>query len=146
MALTTGHVGINVTQLDRSRAFYQQVFGFEVIAEGKDPGHEFVFLGHGGQIVVTLWPQSEGRFSGQVPGLHHLSFQVDTLEEVLRAEATLRELGAEFAYDGVVPHSEGAASGGIFFTDPDGIRLEIYTPSGVKGEAPTPSAPTCGFF
>ena len=34
-----------------------------------------------------------------------------------------------------------------FFTDPDGIRLEIYAPAGADtAPAPTPGAPTCGFF
>ncbi|HYN95530.1 MAG TPA: hypothetical protein VES42_16910 [Pilimelia sp.] len=69
------------------------------------------------------------------------------MAEVRAAEATLREAGAVFAYDGVVPHGEGAASGGIFFTDPDGIRLEIYAPDGAQAlTAPVPAAPTCGFF
>ena len=49
--------------------------------------------------------------------------------------------------DGVVAHGEGAASGGIFFTDPDGIRLEIYAPGGAESApAPSGAAPTCGFF
>jgi hypothetical protein len=35
----------------------------------------------------------------------------------------------------------------VFFTDPDGVRLEIYTPTGVGGApAPVTGAPTCGFF
>jgi lactoylglutathione lyase len=47
----------------------------------------------------------------------------------------------------VVAHREGSASGGIFFHDPDGTRLEIYAPSGAEN-APVPdaAAPTCGFF
>ena len=61
--------------------------------------------------------------------------------------AGTHQVRMEFAYDGVVPHGEGAASGGIFFHDPDGVRLEIYTPSGAdEGRAPTAAAPTCGFF
>jgi hypothetical protein len=47
----------------------------------------------------------------------------------------------------VVAHGEGVASGGIFFTDPDGIRLEVYAPSGAQSApAPSGAAPTCGFF
>jgi hypothetical protein len=62
-------------------------------------------------------------------------------------EAVLKELGAPFAHDGVVAHREGAASGGIFFSDPDGIRLEVYSPAGAAGRtAPVPGAPSCGFF
>ncbi len=59
----------------------------------------------------------------------------------------MRELGAPVFHDGVVAHREGADSGGLFFADPDGIRLEIYAPSGVAGSpAPSGEAPTCGFF
>ncbi|MFI6031962.1 VOC family protein [Amycolatopsis magusensis] len=146
-ALQTGHIGLNVTDLGRSRGFYQQVFDFEVLGEGKEPGREFAFLGRDGKLLVTLWQQSEGRFATGSPGLHHLSFQVESIDEVREAERVLRELAVTFHHEGVVPHGEGADSGGIFFTDPDGIRLEIYAPSGAgAAEAPTTGAPTCGFF
>ncbi|GAA0663385.1 VOC family protein [Kitasatospora atroaurantiaca] len=146
--LQTGHIGLNVTDLDRSTAFYQQVLGLEPAGEGTDPERRYAFLAREGKLVLTLWQQSTGSFATAGPGLHHLSFQVESLAEVQAAERTLRELGAEFAYEGVVPHGEGSASGGIFFTDPDGIRLEIYTPKGVDetAVAPTAAAPTCGFF
>ncbi|WP_327070227.1 VOC family protein [Kitasatospora sp. NBC_01302] len=146
-SLKTGHIGLNVTDLDRSSAFYQQVFGFEVVDRSADPEHPWHFLGRDGQLVITLWQQSEGRFSTAAPGLHHLSFEVPDLVDVLRAEQVLRALGAEFEREGVVPHGEGAASGGIFFTDPDGTRLEICTASiAGAGAAPSGTAPTCGFF
>ncbi|MEU1880230.1 VOC family protein [Streptosporangium sp. NPDC020072] len=146
-ALRTGHVGLNVTDLTRSVAFYRQVFGFEVLDERSDGERRFAFLGREGTLMVTLWQQSGGVFPVDRPGLHHLSFQVPDIEAVRRAEATLRELGVRPVHDGVVPHGEGASSGGVFFTDPDGIRLEIYAPSGADtAPAPTQGAPTCGFF
>ncbi|MER7757157.1 VOC family protein [Kitasatospora sp. NPDC097643] len=147
--LQTGHVGLNVTDLARSIDFYRVVFGLAVTHEGTDPQRRFALLGRDGRLVVTLWQQSEGTFAPANPGLHHLSFEVESLDEVRAAEVLLRELGADFAYDGVVPHGEGSASGGIFFADPDGIRLEIYTRTGVdatEAAAPTTGAPTCGFF
>ena len=50
-------------------------------------------------------------------------------------------------HGGIVPHGEGASSGGIFFEDPDGTRLEIYAPAGANtAPAPSGTAPTCGFF
>jgi lactoylglutathione lyase len=72
---------------------------------------------------------------------------VDSVDRVGEYETALRDYGVDFAYEGVVAHREGSASGGIFFHDPDGTRLEIYAPSGAEG-APVPSAtaPTCGFF
>ncbi|MFC5747472.1 VOC family protein [Actinomadura rugatobispora] len=146
-ALRTGHVGLNVTDLDRSLPFYLRVFGFEVQAEGQEEGRRWAFLGRDGRLVLTLWQQSDTPFPTRSAGLHHLSFQVESVDEVRAAEAVLRELDAGFAYDGVVPHGEGAASGGIFFTDPDGIRLEIYAPTGADtAPAPGGTAPTCGFF
>jgi catechol 2,3-dioxygenase-like lactoylglutathione lyase family enzyme len=146
-ALQTGHIGLNVSDLARSVAFYRTIFGLGLIGEQTEGEHRYAFLGQDGDIVVTLWQQSDGAFSPDRPGLHHLSFQAPDIETVRRAEAALKEAGAELFYEGVVPHGEGAASGGIFFTDPDGIRLEIYAPSGAdSAPAPTKGAPTCGFF
>src|SRR3954471_1650036 len=141
-AFATGHVGLNVTELDRSIDFYAAVFGFDV--QGRGEG--YAFLGDGERLVLTLWQQSAGAFPTGQPGLHHLSFEVDDLEAVTAAEARVREIGSRLYHDGVVPHAEGARSGGIFFEDPDGIRLEIFTGAGVHGTAPSGAAPTCGFF
>jgi catechol 2,3-dioxygenase-like lactoylglutathione lyase family enzyme len=145
--LQTGHVGLNVSDLARSTDFYRRVFEFDVMGEQTEGDHKFVFLGRDGTLFVTLWQQSTDVFPTDRPGLHHLSFQVPDIDAVRQAEATLRDMGAELVYDGVVPHGEGASSGGVFFTDPDGIRLEIYAPTGADtASAPTQGAPTCGFF
>ncbi|WP_055703060.1 VOC family protein [Streptomyces silaceus] len=143
----TGHIGLNVTDLERSLAFYREVIGYGVIGEGKEEGRRFAFLGEGGRPVLTLWQQADAGYAAGRAGLHHLALEVDTIEQVREYENALREYGVEFAYDGVVPHGEGAASGGIFFHDPDGTRLEIFAVSGAEeAEAPVESAPTCGFF
>ncbi|BCM90826.1 hypothetical protein IAD21_02688 [Abditibacteriota bacterium] len=145
--MKTGHIGINVSDIERSKAFYAKAFGLDVMRESQEAGKQFAFLGEDGTLYVTLWQQSAGRFDTNTPGLHHLAFQVESMEQVKDAEVRVRELGAEFLYDGVVSHVEGAQSGGIFFRDPDGIRLEIYAPSGAdEAEAPSGNAPSCGFF
>jgi lactoylglutathione lyase len=102
--------------------------------------------GHVGINVLTLWEQSEGRFDAGAPGLHHLSFEVASVGDVRAAEERLKARGATFAYDGLVPHREGTPSGGIFFEDPDGTRLEIFTRDGIEGDAPHHDAPSCRFF
>jgi catechol-2,3-dioxygenase len=146
-AFQTGHIGLNVTDLDRSAVFYQRVFGLDVLRESRQEGRRFAFLAKDGTLVLTLWQQAENRYDAGRAGLHHLSFKVENIDQVRAAERTLRELGATFAYDGIVPHAEGADSGGIFFEDPDGIRLEIFAASGVgDGTAPVADGPTCGFF
>jgi catechol 2,3-dioxygenase-like lactoylglutathione lyase family enzyme len=145
--LTTGHIGLNVTSLERSREFYADVFGFDVLTQSSADGRRFAFLGKDTNVVLTLWQQSDGRFEKARPGLHHLSFQAPSIEAVREAERKLRARGTHFHYDGVVPHGEGRQSGGIFFEDPDGIRLEIFAVSGA-GERPVAvgDGPACGFF
>jgi catechol 2,3-dioxygenase-like lactoylglutathione lyase family enzyme len=144
---TTGHVGLNVSDLGRSTRFYQEVFGLDLAGESSVPGREYAFLTQDGKLLLTLWPQSRGNAISDRPGLHHLSFQVDSIEQVRAAGERLKALGAVIHHGGIVPHREGADSGGLFFEDPDGIRLEIFAPAGA-GERPAPHAdgPTCGFF
>lgn len=145
--IAPGHIGLSVTDLDRSVAFYQEVLELEVIQSSPEAGRRFAFLGAGGRLFLTLWEQSAEAFEPWRAGLHHLSFQVPTLDAVQAAEARLRGRGIIPRYDGVVPHSEGAESAALYFTDPDGIRLEIYSPTGAAGRtAPVAGAPSCGFF
>lgn len=146
-AFQTGHIGLNVSDLDRSKQFYQAVFGFTVTGESQQAGRRFAFLSDGQKLVLTLWEQSTGSFAKDRPGLHHLSFAVNSLADVQVFEERLKSLDARFQYEGVVPHREGGDSGGIFFEDPDGIRLEIFSPTGAGEQAaPVAEAPTCGFF
>ncbi|WP_031070516.1 VOC family protein [Streptomyces sp. NRRL S-118] len=145
--LCTGHVGLNVTDLARSLAFYGDLLGFEVLVEGKEDGRRYALLGQEGRLVLALWQQADAPYAPARAGLHHLAFEVDSIDRVRDAEARLTAHGVDFAHDGVVAHREGAGSGGIFFHDPDGTRLEIYAPSGAEGApAPYADAPTCGFF
>lgn len=145
-AFQTGHIGLNVTDVQRSKGFYQQVFGFEIFSESEQGGREYAMLGADGKIVLTLWQQSSGGFSKDRPGLHHLSFMVDTMHEIEHVEGRLREMKVHFLYDGIVPHAEGSHSGGIFFEDPDSIRLEVFTANGAE-ELDAPSdGPSCGLF
>ena len=142
----TGHVGINVTALARSVDFYEAAFGLDVMGRSDADGRRYAFLGADGTLVLTLWEQATAGFSTESAGLHHLSFQADDIAQVEATEQRLKAMGASFTYDGIVSHAEGAASGGIFFTDPDGTRLEVFAPEGAQGHAPAGGAPSCGFF
>ncbi|MFH8256924.1 VOC family protein [Streptomyces roseolus] len=145
--LNTAHIGINVTDLDRSLRFYGEVLGFETIGVGDADGRRYAFLGQDGRLTLTLWQQAEGGYEANRAGLHHLAFQAESIEKVREAEAALKARDVDFAYDGVVALREGATAAGIFFHDPDGTRLEINVPQGAEGApAPSTTAPTCGFF
>jgi lactoylglutathione lyase len=147
VSFETGHIGLNVNDLARSKEFYNEIFGFEVRGESTDENRKYAMLAQDGKLVLTLWQQSSAEFSRATAGLHHLSFQAKSVEQVREIEEKLRERGAKLIYDGIVLHSEGAKSGGIFFEDPDGIRLEIFTTEGLEEySAPENGASACGFF
>jgi catechol-2,3-dioxygenase len=139
-ATVPGHIGLAVRDLGRSVPFYRDAFALTLMGEGEARGTRFAFLGDGDRVSLTLW-QRDG-----ASGLHHLAFEAGSAADVRAAEARLARLGAALAYDGIVPHAEGATSGGLYFTDPDGLRLEIYAASGIEGRAPVEGAPSCGFF
>ena len=148
--LEVGHVGLNVTDLARSTRFYREALGLDLAGESTAPGREYAFLAREGRLLLTLWRQSDGSAPSDRPGLHHLAFQVESIEQVREVEERLEALGAVIHHGVDVdafPLGEGGDSGGLYFEDPDGIRLEIYAPTGA-GERPAPHSdgPTCGFF
>ncbi len=144
--LQVGHVGINVTDLDCSVSFYTELLGLELLNRSDDPERAYAFLGIDRQLTITLWQQSRDRFDRSRPGLHHLAFQVSSREQIEELEQRLRARGATVLNGGIVAHSEGSASGGLFFEDPDGSRIEFYAPDVGDRPAPSGSAPACGFF
>jgi catechol 2,3-dioxygenase-like lactoylglutathione lyase family enzyme len=147
MKVDVHHIALNVTDIERSRRFYEAVFGWKASRVSEEAGQRFVFLSEADRLVLTLWEQSEGAFPEDRPGLHHLAFRAESPEELKRYEARLENLGVPLIYDGVVPHAEGARSGGLFFLDPDGLRLEIAADAAGEGRAaPSGSLPSCGFF
>ncbi|WP_101946968.1 VOC family protein [Mycobacterium sp. 3519A] len=147
VASPIGHVGLNVTDVARSMDFYRAVFGFDLLAEGTDDGRRYAFLGRADTVTLTLWQQSDGAFQTAQPGLHHIAFSVPTLADVEAAQDRLRQLDVALIYDDILAHQPGATSGGIFFTDPDGIRVEICTSEGLEAHpAREDGAPSCGFF
>ena len=92
VSFQTGHIGLNVSDLDRSKKFYEEVFGFTAVGESKEEGRRFAFLGQEDKLVLTLWQQAEGRFEKGHPGLHHLSFQVAAIQEVQKVSQKLKAL------------------------------------------------------
>ena len=142
-----GHIGLNITDLDRSIRFYQQLFGFDVLGKSDKEKEKYAFLGLSGNVTLTLWEQSSKTFQSKEAGLHHLAFGVSSIEQLKNFERRLKENNVSLIYPGIVAHIKNSDGAALYFHDPDGIRLEVFSPEGGKAyPSPNGDAPACGFF
>ena len=123
------HVALTVTDLDRSRPWYQSLIDSPpVIDEDTGPFHHVVWL-LGGQTLIGLHqfpdPHGPGPFDERQPGLDHVAFACANRGELEAWESKLNESGIENG--GVVDAPYGS---GLSFRDPDNIALEFFAPPG----------------
>ncbi len=135
------HVGLTVKDLDKSLAWYRQMFGVEPVfvtyAEGEQlsaavgvPGAKlsFAFLRFGETDVELLSYNNDrdenfSRRNCDV-GSPHLCILVDDIDASYR---DLKAKGVEFFAEPL--HIEGGPLDGcsfVYFRDPDGITLELF--------------------
>lgn len=128
------HVRITVTDLARSRRFYDDVFGFPVayeVPEGADDATRdalsFLFGGliyalPGGQLLGLRPVAGPGdAFDPDRVGLDHLSLALGSTDELEAAVGVLDGLG--IAHEQVKDLGTGLI---LEFRDPDGVALELY--------------------
>ena len=147
------HVRLTVTDIERSRRFYEAVFGWPVAVEmpaGADEAtrEQFAFLFGGvlyqvGDQLLGLRPVASDSFDEDRVGLDHLSFAVSS-RQVLDDAAGLREVvaeghevgshGADHVPFDVLPGREADAQLALGFIAPDeAIAFDIA--GGVDGIA-----------
>lgn len=133
-----GHVRLTVTDLARSRAFYDRVFGFPVAFEVPPDADEatrasLAFLFGGviyavpGEGLLGLRPVAEAadRFDEDRVGLDHLSFAVEDEAALQGAVALLDDAG--IAHGGV---KDIGMAWILELRDPDGVALELIARKG----------------
>jgi catechol 2,3-dioxygenase-like lactoylglutathione lyase family enzyme len=136
-----GHVGHCVADLERSRRFYVELFGFEALNEIEVPdspsdrllrvsapvGLRAAYLRRDGFTLELMEfrrpgnPPASERVVNE-PGLTHLSFSVDDVDEVV---ARVEDLGGKVLADTHI----GTA---VFLRDPDGQLIELFPNSSRK--------------
>ena len=117
-----GHVVLNVTDVERSTAFYRDVVGFQVARYRPDGSGTFLTCG----VVhhnLALFKAPEGAqpvHKGQL-GLNHFAFKVESYQALQSAHERLVDAGATI--DHIVDHGMTRS---VYFLDPDGIEMELF--------------------
>lgn len=123
-----GHVVLMAADLERSVRFYTGVLGFrvsDVYPESMMKGR-MVFMrcaaDHHGVALVGAAPGNEEANAPQRE-LHHMAFEVATLDEVFGARDWLNKNGVKVEFEG---RRRAGCQVAVEFRDPDGHWLEIY--------------------
>jgi glyoxylase I family protein len=133
------HVRLTVTDIARSKAFYDQVFGWPTAVDASDsvnePGvKESPEKFYGGTVYQTpqgtlfgLRPVGSTEFDADHTGLDHVSFAVASRADLESAATALAEAGITC---GEVKDLADAGIAILSFQDPDDINVELTAPLG----------------
>lgn len=119
------HIAIICSDYEKSKHFYTQILGFEVLNEGyRSTRDSFKLdLALNGQYVLELFsfPNPPTRPSQpEAVGLRHLAFEVDNIELVIK------HLNENDVTTEPIRIDEFTGRKFTFFADPDYLPLEIY--------------------
>ncbi|MBR7743359.1 VOC family protein [Phycicoccus sp. BSK3Z-2] len=141
MAIVTSpgfaHVRLTVTDIDRSVAFYDRVFGWPKAIDareyGGDPGIEAspekFYAGVVYELpqgtLLGLRPVGDEAFRAERTGLDHVSFAVESRADLDAAAEALTDAGVDH---GEVVELTEAGMAILSVQDPDDINLELTSP------------------
>jgi len=120
------HLGLTVSNLDASKAFFTDVLGFKTL--GNDPAYPAYFLSNN-KITITLWRVKNNakrvEFNrAENVGLHHLALSVESIKKLSELHEHLKmqnNIIIEFA-----PENLGSGpTQHMMIREPSGNRIEF---------------------
>ena len=120
------HIAIIGTEYIKTKEFYVDKLGFEVISEHNRPEKNDIIINvKQGNLVLEIFIKEAAPLRPKMPnpeysGLRHLAFKVDDVEAVLKKFDELDIPHEELRYDDFDNKKMA------FFFDPDGLPLEIH--------------------
>jgi glyoxylase I family protein len=119
------HIAILTDEYERSKAFYTEVLGFQILAETYRESRKSykLDLAINGQYQIELFSFPEFKERASFPeqkGLRHLAFAVDNIDE------SVEELLAKGVEVQGIRTDELTNKKFCFFYDPNGQPLELY--------------------
>lgn len=122
------HLGLPVTDVRRSRQFYETYFGFEpATAERYDDGTVIIRNSDGFDLALHAVEDA-----GRLPEFLHFGFKVSDTDAVRTLLARLKADGIE-----IIEELDTPAYVGFKCLDPDGVPVETYwEDSGTRSAPP----------
>lgn len=119
------HIAIICSEYERSKKFYTDVLGFQVVAEhyrAERSSHKLdLKLGDQYAIELFSFPNPPPRVSRpEAAGLRHLAFAVENIQEAITW------LARKGVYAEPIRIDEYTQKHFTFFSDPDGLPIELY--------------------
>ena len=120
------HIAIIGTNYIKTKEFYVDKLGFEVISEHNRPEKNDIIINvKQGNLILEIFIKEDAPLRPKMPnpeysGLRHLAFKVDDIEAVLKKFDELDIPHEELRYDDFDNKKMA------FFFDPDGLPLEIH--------------------
>ena len=119
------HVAIICSDYERSKTFYTEILGFQILNEvfRKERESYKLDLALGSNYIIELFsfPNTPNRLTKpEATGLRHLAFEVDNL---ILEKAKLEKLKVNHEK---IRRDEITGKDFLFFFDPDSLPIELY--------------------
>ena len=117
------HVGLNVSDIERSIRFYTEILGF-TLSDRNPQGMAFLRNQTDHHTIALAKGPADG--TGAPPDkyltFHHLALEVDSIQDLFTARQFLKDNGIEIDFEG---RRGPGCNVGIEFRDPDGYSVEL---------------------